>query len=89
MFAVFGEKGEPLDALSMIMKQPISAEIAEKPPFLRPAKGWYTQHNREFRGGGRYSRRDGNAEGLAKAELCGGGAEEAGASAGIGTLLRL
>ena len=46
MFAVFGEKGEPLDALSMIMKQPISAEMAEKPPFLRPAKGWYTQHNR-------------------------------------------
>lgn len=45
MFAVFGEKGEPLDALTMIMKLPISAEMAEELPCVRPAKGWYKQHN--------------------------------------------
>jgi len=45
MFAVFGEKGEALDALTMIMKLPISAEMAEHLPFVRPARGWYKQHN--------------------------------------------
>lgn len=46
MFAVFGEKAEPLDALTMIVKLPISAEMAEDLPFVRPARGWYKQHNR-------------------------------------------
>lgn len=45
MFAVFGEKGEARDALTIIMKLPISAETAEELPFVRPAKGWYKQHN--------------------------------------------
>ena len=45
MFAVFGVKGQPLDALTMIMKLPISAEMAEGLPFVRPARGWYKQHN--------------------------------------------
>ncbi|MGE0742689.1 MAG: MmcQ/YjbR family DNA-binding protein [Hyphomonadaceae bacterium] len=45
MFCVFGEKGEPLDALTLIMKLPISAEMAEELPFVRPARGWYKQHN--------------------------------------------
>jgi predicted DNA-binding protein (MmcQ/YjbR family) len=45
MFAVFGEKGEPLDALTMIMKLQISAEMAEELSFVRPARGWYKQHN--------------------------------------------
>ena len=45
MFAVFGAKGEPLDALTLIMKLPISAEMAEELPFVRPARGWYKQHN--------------------------------------------
>ena len=45
MFAVFGEKGEPLDALTMIMKLPISAEMAEELYFVRPAQGWFKQHN--------------------------------------------
>lgn len=45
MFAVFGEKGEPLDALTIIVKLPISAEMAEELPFVRPARGWYKQHN--------------------------------------------
>lgn len=45
MFCVFGEKAEPLDALTLIMKLPISAEMAEELPFVRPAKGWFKQHN--------------------------------------------
>ncbi len=45
MFAVFGANGEPLDALTLIMKLPISAEMAEELPFVRPARGWYKQHN--------------------------------------------
>ncbi len=44
MFAVFGAKAEPLDALTLIMKLPISAEIAEELYFVRPARGWYKQH---------------------------------------------
>jgi len=45
MFAVFGAKGEPLDALTLIMKLPISAEMAEALPFVRPATGWFKQHH--------------------------------------------
>ena len=45
MFAVFGAKGEGLDALTLIMKLPISAEMAEELYFVRPARGWYKQHN--------------------------------------------
>jgi hypothetical protein len=42
---VFGEKAQPLDALTILMKLPISAEMAEELPFVRPAKGWFKQHN--------------------------------------------
>ncbi|HYD87674.1 MAG TPA: MmcQ/YjbR family DNA-binding protein [Vitreimonas sp.] len=45
MFCVFGAKGEPLDALTILMKLPISAEMAEELSFVRPAKGWFKQHN--------------------------------------------
>src|SRR5262245_43522878 len=45
MFAVFGDKGEPLDALTLIMKLPISAEMAHELPFVLPARGWFKQHN--------------------------------------------
>lgn len=45
MVAVFGEKEQARDALTLIMKLPISAEMAEELPFVRPAKGWYKQHN--------------------------------------------
>lgn len=45
MFAVFGDKGEALDALTLIMKLPISAEMAQDLYFVRPARGWYKQHN--------------------------------------------
>lgn len=44
MFAVFGATGEPLDALTLLMKLPISTEMAEELPFVRPARGWYKQH---------------------------------------------
>jgi len=44
-FAVFGAKGQPLDALTIIVKLPISAEMVEGLPFVREAKGWYKQHN--------------------------------------------
>jgi hypothetical protein len=45
MFAVFGAKGEARDALTLTMKLPISAEMAEELYFVRPARGWYKQHN--------------------------------------------
>ena len=45
MFCVFGEKAQPLDALTILMKLPISAEMAEELAFVRPAKGWFKQHN--------------------------------------------
>ena len=45
MFAVFGATGEPLDALTLILKLPISAEVAEQLTWVRPARGWYKQHH--------------------------------------------
>ncbi len=45
MFCAFGAKGERLDALTILMKLPISAEFAEALAFVRPAKGWFKQHN--------------------------------------------
>jgi hypothetical protein len=45
MFAVFGARGEPLDALTILIKLPISAEMTEALPFVRPARGWFKQHN--------------------------------------------
>jgi hypothetical protein len=45
MFAVFGDRAQPLDALTFIVKLPISAEMAAGLPFVREAKGWYKQHN--------------------------------------------
>lgn len=45
MFAVFGDKGEALNALTLIMKLPVSAEMAQGLYFVRPARGWYKQHH--------------------------------------------
>jgi YjbR len=45
MFAVFGETGETLDALTLIFKLPISAEMAQTLSFVRESRGWYKQHN--------------------------------------------
>lgn len=44
-FAVFGDKDQPLDALTVIVKLPISAEMVVGLPFVREPKGWYKQHN--------------------------------------------
>lgn len=44
-FCIFGAKGEPLDALTLVMKLPRSAEMAETLPFVRESKGWHKQHN--------------------------------------------
>jgi len=44
-FAVFGDKDEPADALTLIFKLPISAEMAQTLPFVRESKGWFKQHN--------------------------------------------
>ncbi|MEP7210339.1 MAG: MmcQ/YjbR family DNA-binding protein [Alphaproteobacteria bacterium] len=44
-FCVFGGKGEPADALTIIVKLPISAEMVQQLYFVRESKGWYKQHN--------------------------------------------
>ncbi|MFN3521052.1 MAG: MmcQ/YjbR family DNA-binding protein [Phenylobacterium sp.] len=44
-FAVFGDRDQPQDALTVILKLPISAEMAAHLPFVREAKGWFKQHN--------------------------------------------
>ena len=45
MFFVFGDKKDTPDQLTMIMKLPISAEMAQELPFVRPSGGWMKQHN--------------------------------------------
>ena len=44
-FCVFGAKDEPADALTMIVKLPIAAEMVEQLYYVREAKGWFRQHN--------------------------------------------
>jgi hypothetical protein len=44
-FCVFGEKDEPADALTMIVKLPVAAEMVGDLYFVREAKGWFKQHN--------------------------------------------
>ncbi|WP_312161210.1 MmcQ/YjbR family DNA-binding protein [Phenylobacterium sp.] len=44
-FAIFGDKAQPVDALTITVKLPISAEMVAHLPFVRPAKGWYKQHD--------------------------------------------
>lgn len=44
-FCVFGEKAQPKDALTLIMKLPISAEMVQALYFVRESKGWFKQHN--------------------------------------------
>jgi hypothetical protein len=45
MFAIFGDKGEPLDALTVTLKLPISAEMAQGLYFVREGSPWYKQHH--------------------------------------------
>ena len=44
-FAVFGDKDEPLDELTLTVKLPISAEMVADLYYVRESKGWYKQHN--------------------------------------------
>ena len=44
-FCVFGDKDEPADQLTVIVKLPIAAEMVEDLYFVRQAKGWFKQHN--------------------------------------------
>ncbi|MCC7265920.1 MAG: MmcQ/YjbR family DNA-binding protein [Caulobacteraceae bacterium] len=44
MFAVFGDKAQPLDALTIIVKLPVSYEMVQELPFVRPGSLWYRQH---------------------------------------------
>lgn len=44
-FAIFGDKGEPLDHLTFIVKLPISVEMVADLYFVRESKGWYKQHD--------------------------------------------
>lgn len=44
-FAVFGDKDEPLDELTLTVKLPISADMVADLYYVRESKGWYKQHN--------------------------------------------
>jgi hypothetical protein len=44
-FCIFGAKGEPLDALTIVVKLPLSAEMVQDLSFVREARGWYKQHH--------------------------------------------
>jgi len=45
MFAIFGDKGEPSDALTLIVKLPISAQMVQELYFVRESRGWYRRHD--------------------------------------------
>lgn len=43
-FAVFGDKAQAKDALTLIFKLPISYEMIQDLPFVRRGSPWYHQH---------------------------------------------
>ena len=45
MFCVFGNKAEPLDELTIILKLPVAAEMVQELYFVKESKGWFKQHN--------------------------------------------
>ena len=45
MFAIFGDKAQPLDELTITVKLPISFEMVQDLDFVRESRGWYRQHN--------------------------------------------
>jgi hypothetical protein len=45
MFAIFGDKAQPLDQLTITVKLPISFEMVQDLYFVRESRGWYRQHN--------------------------------------------
>lgn len=44
-FVVFGDKGEPDNALTIIVKLPISAEMVQHLYFVREGSSWFRRHN--------------------------------------------
>lgn len=44
-FCVFGAKDEPADALTLIVKLPVSAEMVAHLPFVRESSAWFRRHN--------------------------------------------
>ena len=44
VFAMFGDKAQPPDALTILVKLPISGEMVQGLPFVRESRGWYKQN---------------------------------------------
>lgn len=45
MFCVFGNKAEPLDEFTIILKLPVAAEMVQELYFVKESKGWFKQHS--------------------------------------------
>lgn len=45
MFVIFGDKAQPKDELTVIVKLPISFEMVQDLWFVRESRGWYKQHD--------------------------------------------
>lgn len=45
LFAIFGDKGEPQDHLTIILKLPVSIEMIQDLYFVRESRGWYRMHD--------------------------------------------
>ena len=45
MFAIFGDKDEPADRLTITVKLPISMEMVQDLYFVRESRGWYRRHD--------------------------------------------
>lgn len=44
-FLIFGDKNEPADQLTLIVKLPVAAEMVQGLYYVREASGWFRQHN--------------------------------------------
>ena len=45
LFAIFGDKAQPLDELTLVFKLPISRDMVSDLYFIRESRGWYRQHD--------------------------------------------
>jgi hypothetical protein len=45
LFAIFGDKAQPRDELTIILKLPISKDMVGELYFIRESRGWYKQHD--------------------------------------------
>lgn len=45
MFVILGDKAQPKDELTIIVKLPISFEMVQELYFVRESRGWYRQHD--------------------------------------------